>query len=139
MYHNHCIKHSHPQPTKYTKMISFTNLSLILVNYSLLSNELANNIAICFIYYVLKFDICRSTISYQIDCPSKLVLWPLTREEPQCGHHKPSMVYACAAAHPQRAPTDTHKQISTCCTPQTLHIMDYAYLCLNYSLSHSAI
>ena len=71
MYHNHCIKHSHPQPTKYTKMISFTNLSLILVNYSLLSNELANNIAICFIYYVLKFDICRSSISLQIDCTTK--------------------------------------------------------------------
>ena len=90
MYHNHFTYHTHPQPTKYTKMISFTNLSLILVNYSLLSNELANNIAICFIYYVLKFDICRSTISYQIDCPSKLVLWPLTREEPECGYHKPA-------------------------------------------------
>ena len=70
MYHNHCIKHSHPQPTKYTKMISFTNLSLILVNYSLLSNELANNIAIYSMYNVLKFDICRSSISSKIDCPT---------------------------------------------------------------------
>ena len=70
MYHNHFTNHTYPQPTKYTKMITFTNLSLILVNLSLLSNELANNIAVYSIKYVLKFDICRSTICCQIDCPS---------------------------------------------------------------------
>ena len=70
MYHTHCAKQTYPHLTNYIKMFTFTNLSLILVKKSLLSNELANNTASNSIQYVLKFDVCRSNISFKIECPN---------------------------------------------------------------------